>query len=80
MSRILHLRFYECEHHGDLQTYLDDVREAGATVLDHHLDQDAEEAVVKLQVEDFDAFKSTFQKTSSANFADSLDWLEAPHA
>ncbi len=80
MSQTLHLRFYECEHDGDLQTYLEDVQKSGAKVLDHHLDTNAEEAVVKLQIEDFQTFKADFQKTESADFADSLDWLEVPDA
>lgn len=76
MSRTLHLRFYECEHQGDLQTYLEDLRSAGAAILAHQLEPDVEEAVVRIQVEDFPAFKTAFQQTDSADFCDSLDWLE----
>jgi hypothetical protein len=80
MSRTIHLRFYECEHHGDLNAYVHDLRQSGAKVLDQCLNEAAEEAVVKLTVEDFPAFKAAWQQTESADFADSLDWLEESHA
>jgi|GEM_PF-650501 len=77
---IIHLRFYECEHHGDLNRYLEDLRSSGATVLDHRPDLEAEEAVVKIQVSDFPSFKTAFQKMDSADFTDSLEGLEVPRA
>jgi hypothetical protein len=75
---IIHLRFYECEHQGDLNTYLQDVIASGGQVIDYQLDEDAEEAIAKIEVDDFSAFKAAFQKTSSADFCESLDWIEPP--
>ncbi len=72
------LRFYECEHQGDLNTYLDDVRASGGQVLQSQLSEDDEEGVAQIQVSDFSAFKAAFQKTDSADFCDSLDWIEDP--
>lgn len=80
MPRTLHLRFYECEHGGDLERYLTDLRESGASLLRPTFNQETQEAVVEFTVTDFLAFKTAFQKTDSADFADSLDWLEDDHA
>lgn len=80
IPKTLFLRFYECEHGGDLEHYLTDLRESGATLLRPQFDPDAEEAVVEFTVTDFPAFKTAFQQTDSADFADSLDWLEESHA
>ena len=71
-----HLRFYECEHQGDLNTYLDDVRACGGQVLQSQLSEDDEEGVAQIQVTDFPAFKKAFQQTDAADFADSLSWFE----
>jgi hypothetical protein len=73
-----HLRFYECEHQGDLNTYLDDVRACGGNVLQSQLSEADEEGVAHIQVSDFPAFKDAFQKTETADFCDSLDWIEEP--
>lgn len=75
-----HLRFYECEHQGDLYSYLDELTSCGASVLDSTLNEDQEEAVVKVEVADFKAFKAAWEQTFSSDFADSLGWLEDPHA
>ncbi|MDF3130380.1 hypothetical protein P0Y35_14330 [Kiritimatiellaeota bacterium B1221] len=74
------LRFYECEHHGDLNAYLDDVRACGGDVLQSHLLEEDEEGRAQVEVTDFPAFKVAFQKTETADFCDSLDWLEVPDA
>ena len=74
------LRFYEVEHAGDMSAYLDDVRTCGGQVLQSQLSENDEEGVAQIEVTDFPAFKTAFQKTESADFADSLGWLEDPHA
>jgi len=79
-GQTIFLRFYETEHHGDLENYLSDLRSSGATILEHRLDVDAEEALVKIRVENFTQFRDRFRKTDSAEFTDSLDGLEVSHA
>jgi hypothetical protein len=75
-----HLRFYECEHQGDLNAYLDDIRACGGQVLQSQLSEADEEGVAQIEVTDFPAFKAAWEQTDSADFADSLGWLEEPHA
>ena len=74
--KTFNLSFYECEHQGDLNRYLDDLVRCGASVLASKLDADAEEAVVRVDVSDFPAFREAWEQTESADFADSLGWFE----
>ncbi len=79
---VLRIRFSEVEHHGDLDTCIQDLGRSGATVLDHQLDEDAEEAVVHVTVTDYMDFRLRFEKTDSADFCESMGWIkrEAPNA
>lgn len=74
--KTLSMSFYECEHEGDLDRYLRDLNRCGARVQNSSINFDAETAEVIIQIPDFAAFKSEWQKTESADFADSLDWFE----
>lgn len=69
----LTLRFYECEHTGDLSRYEDDVFESGAKVIESGfspgLSPDEEEAWVRIEIEDFEAFRAKFIKTEAFEFS-----------
>ena len=73
--KTLCMRFYECEHHGDLDDFVRELGQCGATVLESSLDEAAEEALVRIEVIDFPAFKAAWQATDAADFATSLDWF-----
>jgi hypothetical protein len=78
--KTFNLRFYECEHGGDLNRYIEDLRQCGSTVKDSKLDADAEEAVVRVEVPDFNSFRTAWEQTESSDYADSLGWLEESNA
>ena len=50
------LCFYECEHDGDLNEYLDDIRESGGQVINSDLNYDAETADVEVELGDVNEF------------------------
>ena len=64
MSRTGVIRFYECEHQGDLNNYCDDLIASGAKVTQRTLDED-EEGLVKVEVEDYAAFMAKFKTTDA---------------
>ncbi len=74
----LNMTFHECEHRGDLDDYLWDLRDCGATILDFDLNEAAEEAEVRFRVEDLNAFKRAWQKTDSADFGTPLHGIREP--
>lgn len=74
--KIFTMRFFEAEHSGDVNRYIDVLRQCGATVLGSKLDTDAEEAVIRVEVPNFKAFRDAWEQTEDADFADSLGWLE----
>lgn len=64
--------FHECEHEGDLNNYITDLREAGASILSSSCNSDAESGVVRIGVKDLASFLSKFKETDSYEFS-SLD-------
>jgi hypothetical protein len=50
MDELLVFSLYECEHHGDLDTYLDDIKQVGGRVQDTETDFEDEEATVTVLV------------------------------
>jgi hypothetical protein len=63
------IRFYECEHNGDLDRYVEDLRACGAEILSQVVDEDAEEGVVEVEVLDTCDFLARFKKTDSFGFS-----------
>jgi hypothetical protein len=62
------LYFSECEHNGDLQNYAGDVRNSGATILELRCDTEQETGIIKVEVQDVEAFKTKFKETDSHGF------------
>jgi len=69
----LTLRYYECEHIGDLSRYEDAVFESGAKVIESDFSPDEEEAWIRIEVEDFAAFRKRFRKTEGWDFCNLAD-------
>ena len=67
------LSFYECEHQGDLDNYIDDLEESGAEILSDSIDYDDETGIVKIYVADKDNFLQKFRQTDSFNFSSLSD-------
>jgi hypothetical protein len=64
----LRLSFYECEHEGDLATYVADVVACGGKVLKQTLKEDSEQGIVIVEVADKASFLSALIKTPSGDF------------
>jgi hypothetical protein len=62
------LTFYECEHDGDLNNYLDDIVDCGGEILNKSIDYDSEMGIVQIKIDDL--FWSKFKKTESYEFLD----------
>lgn len=60
------LEFYECEHYGDLENYMDDIRACGGTIESSSIDIDSEIGVVECTVPD--DFERKFKTTNSYEF------------
>lgn len=61
--------FHECEHEGDLDNYITDLQNSGASVLSSSCDSDEETGVVKIRVKDFNSFLTKFKETDSYGFS-----------
>lgn len=62
--------FYECEHNGDLDSYLTDLRRCpGVKILGSTVDEDAEEGRVMVEVADLQAFIAAFRQTGAYGFS-----------
>lgn len=46
------LQFYECEHDGDLGTYVDDLVQCGATIISTSINEEAEIGTVVIEFPD----------------------------
>lgn len=55
----------ECEHDGDLEFYVDDLRSSGAKILNAecHGDYPSHSGTVEIQVDDFATFMVKFRET-----------------
>ena len=62
------LSFGECEHEGDMNTYIDDLHKSGASVLEYEIDEDEEEGTVQIVIDDLSEFLAKFRKTESFGF------------
>ena len=64
------VEFYECEHEGDLDRYVDDLLASGFSVSDSSVCEDAEigSVTVSAPEAEWDKCSAKFQKTSSHAF------------
>jgi hypothetical protein len=62
------LSFYECEHEGDIQNYMEEIARCGAKIEDYHLDYEEEVGVVSIVVEDKKGFWKKFKETEAYGF------------
>jgi len=69
MSTTMTVSFYECEHEGDLENYVEDLLTAGAKVLATTLNEQAETGSATIEVADRAAFIKRFQLSNSYGFA-----------
>ena len=69
-QQVYRISFYECEHEGDLEDYLHDMRKAGAIILGTGINYSAEIGVVRFRVkdDDYEAFHRLFKQTDSVDF------------
>lgn len=63
------IRFHECEHYGDLDMYIYDLRQSGAKIIDSGVNDEAETGYVYVDIENFEAFLVKFKTTSSFDFS-----------
>jgi len=61
--------FTECEHDGDLETYLEDLRQSGAKILNSSVNEEEETGTVRVQIEDIKSFIEKFRQTDSYEFS-----------
>ena len=73
-AKTLNIRFYECEHGGDLARYEEDLTKSGASIIDSGFSDDEEEGWARITIEDLDAFRSTFTKTEAFDFSNLADF------
>ena len=64
--REVNIQFYECEHDGDLQNYIEDIEQSGGEVLDSSLNYEAEVGSVKVKIDD--TFLDKFKETDAYQF------------
>ena len=62
------ISFYECEHQGDLDNILEDMRSCGAKIGYTQLNVDAETCTIEYEVEDMGKFTNQFTETESYGF------------
>jgi len=64
----LELSFYECEHQGDLDTYIKDIVDCGGKIIAQVVNPEAETGHVVVHVEDKKAFWTLFKETYAYDF------------
>jgi hypothetical protein len=64
----LHIEFYECEHQGDLDNYIEDILESGGEVVTSEINYEAEIGFVRIEVLDKKDFVEKFSQTESYDF------------
>ena len=64
------IEFYECEHGGDLENYLSDMRDCGATIISSYVDSEDEIGYVTYEVDEdnLETFMDKFKDTEAYDF------------
>jgi hypothetical protein len=65
----IQISFDECEHPGDLDNYIQEVRDSGAIILSSMINYEAETGLVDVEIPDFERFLTEFEKTNAIEFA-----------
>lgn len=70
-AKTMEVRFYECEHEGDLNAYVSDLQASGARVLSAKCDGDypSTSGTVEIHVDDFAGFMVKFSETDAFDFS-----------
>ena len=65
------LKFYECEHEGDLSHYKADITASGGKVISSRLsdDEESEPGIIVFEIEDKNTFLAKFKTTDSYGFS-----------
>lgn len=61
--------FYECEHSGDADNYIDDIVRCGGKIHRTRINEDEESCVIEVEVADWADFKKKFSRTESFGFS-----------
>ena len=71
MSRTIQLHFHECEHDGDLNTYLEDVQECKTVlnIVSTEINHEAETGDVYVEITNIDDFIEEFKGTYACDFS-----------
>lgn len=67
--KILTLHFSECEHNGDLQSYVNDIVESGGNIKSSSINYEEENAVVVIELNDYNDFYEKFKRTNAFDFS-----------
>ena len=65
--------FYECEHDGDLDMYIEELERCGAKVENREVDTISETGIVICTIEDRPTFRDKFDPTEAREF---LNWVQ----
>lgn len=68
MTKIIRLKFTECEHNGDLDNYKTHIINSGGKILDLGINYDIEEGYVVVEIKDNQAFNKKFVETDAYYF------------
>lgn len=64
------ISFYECEHYGDLDNYVNDLQQSGAEIISYALsDEESGNVLISVPDNQFDAFLEKFKQTDSFGFS-----------
>ena len=66
---LITLEFYECEHDGDLQHYIDDIVKCGGEVINSSVDDDEEIGTIVVKYDNINGnFLQKFKETETYGF------------
>jgi len=67
------LRFSECEHSGDAESYMRDIQNSGGQIIEYpDIDPDSETCRIRVEVSDKDSFLKKFRATQSVDFCNNV--------
>jgi hypothetical protein len=67
-SKTFSLDFYECENHGDIDKYKNDIRNSGGKITNTKLNTSDETCKIEFQVSNYNMFMKKFKETDSYQF------------
>ena len=62
------LRFEECEHYTDMESYMEDLTSSGAKITEHDFDPEDESCVISFSIESYEEFYDKFKDTVGFDF------------